>query len=60
DDLLNYLSKESLSRILPLIQEHNKYSTFLIASFSPEVAKIADRVYTLKDNNVIEKGKIKT
>jgi ABC-type bacteriocin/lantibiotic exporter with double-glycine peptidase domain len=59
DDLLNYLSKESLARILPLIQEHKKYSTFLIASFSPDVLKIADRVYALKDGQAIEKGKVK-
>lgn len=59
DDLLNYLSKESLSIILPLIQEYKKYSTFVIASFSPDVLKIADRVYTLKDGKTIGKGKEK-
>ncbi len=59
DDLLNYLSKESLSKILPLIQEYKKYSTFVIASFSPDVLKIADRVYTLKDGKTTEKGKVK-
>ncbi|MBL0263964.1 MAG: ABC transporter ATP-binding protein [Leptospiraceae bacterium] len=59
DDLLNYLSKESLSIILPLIQEYKKYSTFVIASFSPDVLKIADRVYTLKDGKTVEKVKEK-
>jgi len=59
DDLLNYLSKESLSKILPLIQEYKKYSTFVIASFSPDVLKIADRIYTLKDGKTTEKGKVK-
>lgn len=59
DDLLNYLSKESLSRIIPIIQEYKKYSTFLIASVSPDVLKIADRIYTIKDGKAMEKGKLK-
>ena len=51
--------QSNFEKIIPLIQEYKKYSTFVIASFSPDVLKIADRVYTLKDGKTTEKGKVK-
>jgi ABC-type bacteriocin/lantibiotic exporter with double-glycine peptidase domain len=58
DEILNYLGKESLSNIATLLKKEKKYSTFIIASTSPEMLKIADRIYTLKDGKAIEKGKL--
>ncbi|MBK8398122.1 MAG: ABC transporter ATP-binding protein [Leptospiraceae bacterium] len=57
DGLLNYLSHESLSKILNLFREYKKYSTIIISSTLPEVQKISDKVYTVKKGKFLEKGK---
>ncbi len=60
DEILIYLSKESISLLVSLLKELKKHSTILISSMHPDFQTIADRVYTFKDGELIEKGKVKS
>ena len=41
-----------------VFKEQKKYSTIIIASTLPEVHKIADKIYNVKNGKFIEKGQV--
>lgn len=57
ENVLDYLGKKAVEKILPLILENKKYSSFIIFSDRPEIKDIADRVYIVKEGTIIQEGK---
>ncbi|HMV41661.1 MAG TPA: ABC transporter ATP-binding protein [Leptospiraceae bacterium] len=59
DNILIYLSKESLQKVLGLLKECKDFATIIIASNLPEIQKLSDRTYIFKDQNLVESRKEK-
>jgi ABC-type sugar transport system ATPase subunit len=57
DEILMYLTKDSLTNLANILTKYKKYSTIIISSTLPEVNKISDRTFIFKGNELIENGK---
>lgn len=57
DDILLYLSRESLIRVLELLKECREFATIVIVSNLTEIQKISNRIYLIDEEKIIEQGK---